>query len=251
MELKLNSSRNNALLNPMRITPVLNSVAPWRRVSTQVPLRRVSVPEPITITNSGRSKRNRYGFLECIRNIFINNRSIHDINMARNKDTDGRCDDRRGSYHAEEVQLRDHVDHTASYINISIEHNVPVTNGREEWKHTETHLPLSSRCNVAHGGRGVSVDIDGVNAGVDAIRSPKLLLVDDSQLCRNMLARALVSRCRVCEEAEDGRQAVEMMRASIEAGDPYDVVLMDLQMPHMNGPEATRRIRRELGMGES
>ena len=78
---------------------------------------------------------------------------------------------------------------------------------------------------------------------------PKLLIVDDSHVCRNMLVRALVSRCRVCDEAEDGRQALEMMKASIEADDPYDVVLMDLQMPLVNGSEAAKHMREALGYG--
>ena len=77
----------------------------------------------------------------------------------------------------------------------------------------------------------------------------KLLIADDSDVCRNMLARALVSRFRVCNQAEDGRQALEMMKASIEADDPYDVVLMDLQMPLVNGSEAAKHMREALGYG--
>ena len=77
----------------------------------------------------------------------------------------------------------------------------------------------------------------------------KLLIVDDSHVCRNMLARSLVSRFRVCDEAEDGKQAVELMKASIAAVDPYDVVLMDFEMPHMNGSEAAKQMREVLGYG--
>ena len=47
-----------------------------------------------------------------------------------------------------------------------------------------------------------------------------------------------------CEEAEDGQQAVDMVRASLAAGgEPYDTVLTDYMMPVLDGPGAARGIR--------
>lgn len=67
----------------------------------------------------------------------------------------------------------------------------------------------------------------------------RILLADDQTLIRRLLARRLAAEAdlQIVGEAEDGRQAVEMaIRLS------PDVVLMDLQMPHLNGIQATERI---------
>jgi len=71
-----------------------------------------------------------------------------------------------------------------------------------------------------------------------------VLLVDDVPLTRKMMRRALQEHGSVVDEAADGMQAIELVRASIESEAPYDVILMDYQMPKMNGPSAAAAIRR-------
>ena len=66
----------------------------------------------------------------------------------------------------------------------------------------------------------------------------KILLVEDNEMNREMLSRRLTRRGHEIAMAVDGRQGVEMA----QAGD-YDLVLMDMSLPEIDGWEATRQLR--------
>ena len=51
-------------------------------------------------------------------------------------------------------------------------------------------------------------------------------------------------------QASDGRQAIEAVRAAASVGKPFDVVLMDVQMPVMGGHDATRELRKQFSAAE-
>lgn len=66
----------------------------------------------------------------------------------------------------------------------------------------------------------------------------RILLVDDSEANRDMLSRRLQRKGHHVVVAADGRRAVDMVRA-----EPPDVVLMDLNLPVLDGWSATREIK--------
>jgi CheY-like chemotaxis protein len=67
---------------------------------------------------------------------------------------------------------------------------------------------------------------------------PKILLVEDNEMNRDMLSRRLVRRGFAVDVATDGEQGVERARAG-----RYDLVLMDMSLPGIDGWEATRQLR--------
>ncbi len=66
----------------------------------------------------------------------------------------------------------------------------------------------------------------------------RILLVEDNEMNRDMLSRRLQRKGYEVEMAVDGREGVDMALAG-----GYDLILMDMSLPEIDGWEATRRLR--------
>jgi len=67
---------------------------------------------------------------------------------------------------------------------------------------------------------------------------PRILLVEDNEMNRDMLSRRLIRKGFEVDMAFDGKAGVEKAKAG-----GYDLILMDMSLPEIDGWEATRRLR--------
>ncbi|OAD05185.1 hypothetical protein MUCCIDRAFT_124661, partial [Mucor lusitanicus CBS 277.49] len=72
------------------------------------------------------------------------------------------------------------------------------------------------------------------------------LLVDDNPINQKVLSRMLTRMGMHPRIAGNGREACDIVTTARDAGEPIELIFMDIWMPEMNGLEAATKIRQEL-----
>ena len=86
---------------------------------------------------------------------------------------------------------------------------------------------------------------DEQNQTTKSLDSTKILIVDDAKDNRILLQLILKRSGSQTEFAQDGQQAIDAVNAAIKSGSPYDLILMDMQMPILDGYHATVALREQ------
>jgi CheY-like chemotaxis protein len=96
----------------------------------------------------------------------------------------------------------------------------------------------------------VETAADVAPPGAPPRKGLSILVAEDNEI-NALLMRSLLGRLgHAAVITTNGEQALESWLSAKSAGTPYDLVLMDIQMPQLNGVETTRRIRNhEAGDG--
>jgi CheY-like chemotaxis protein len=102
----------------------------------------------------------------------------------------------------------------------------PAARGRRRW----THQPVRARRRP--------------------LARARVLLVEDNPVNMMISVAQLEQWGAQVGQAGDGQQAIEAVDQAVRRGEPYDVVLMDLQMPRMGGKEAARALRERYPASE-
>lgn len=85
---------------------------------------------------------------------------------------------------------------------------------------------------------------EGEESDIEKQISPRLLAVDDIQSNRKLMGRLLERQGYRVDVAADGQEAIDLIEKSVKDDDIYHTVLMDYEMPVMNGPDAVKELRR-------
>ena len=70
----------------------------------------------------------------------------------------------------------------------------------------------------------------------------RCLIVDDDTICRKAVGLVL-EEVALCDDAVNGSEAVAKFTEALQMEEPYDVIILDILMPGIDGHDTARRIR--------
>ncbi len=82
----------------------------------------------------------------------------------------------------------------------------------------------------------------------DGLRGRRALIVDDNATNREILEQQLAAWALHSASAASGAEALSLLRAAAARGAPYDIALLDMMMPGMDGAELAAAIRRDAAL---
>jgi PAS domain S-box-containing protein len=98
---------------------------------------------------------------------------------------------------------------------------------------------VSFELTLQHSSEALTVNKRSLSSGM--LDDLRVLLVEDETTNRFLMARTLSNAGAIVVEAENGKEAVEILQLQA-----FDLILMDIQMPIMDGLSATEHIRKKL-----
>ncbi|MEP6622029.1 MAG: ATP-binding protein, partial [bacterium] len=115
--------------------------------------------------------------------------------------------------------------------------------------HVDSHVGVGTTFHIhlpsAPGGAGGAEAVAKQEIHAPAVRPLRILVVDDEDSVRSVIARMLKLRGHEIHEAADGGRALEML---LSPEHPYDVIVCDLQMPGLGGEQLLERLRADGSM---
>ena len=114
---------------------------------------------------------------------------------------------------------------------------------------------ITFRSRLGKGTRfGFTVELENAEGDAEenrtrTIRGARVLVVDDNETNRTILYHQLSGWGVLADTAESGEAALGLLHEMTERGEPYDLLVLDLHMPDMDGLELARRIRDEPAFG--
>lgn len=135
--------------------------------------------------------------------------------------------------------LRTELNNIVGYTELGMRYGSKAEEYLEKIQRVLTNLESTIACVLGESTNDEPDSKDSEN--LEALKGRRVLIVDDNELNREIMKEVLIGHGLLVEEAGNGSEAVAAMKAK-EPG-YYQFILMDIEMPVLDGYEATMQIR--------